>query len=79
MHRVHLVKISHGVITGLVKGKVGQTEVVSICIYGRMGRAKAEVIWFCIWHQRTEQVLVGEGRGRAEAEVGIEPKAKRAG
>lgn len=33
----------------------------------------------CIWHQRTEQVLVGEGRGRAEAEVGVEPKAKRPG
>lgn len=62
-----------------MKGKVGQTEVVPICIYGRMGRAKAEVIRFCIWHQRTEEVLVGEGRGRAEAEVGVEPKAKHPG
>ena len=58
---------------------MGQTEVVPICIYGRMGRAKAEVIRFCIWHQRIEELLVGEGRGRAEAQVGVEPKAKHPG
>ena len=58
-----------------MKGKVGQTEVVPICIYGRMGRAKAEVYL-------ASENRAGSGwggRGRAEAEVGVEPKAKRPG
>ena len=54
---------------------MGQTEVVPICIYGRMGRAKAEVYL-------ASENRAGSGwggRGRAEAEVGVEPKAKRPG
>ena len=62
-----------------MKGKVEQTGVVPICIYGRMGRAKAEVIRLCIWHKRIEELLVGEGRGREEVQVRVEPKAKHPG